>query len=108
MFERTVPAVEGDLCSECGQHVMHVSGLTWADARAKDAEAKLCHYCSEREATGEVVFVMQAQHDGMPFAFRSSVPICSECGEAKMAEARAAVDADDDPNFSYHLTERPC
>lgn len=35
MFERPVPASEGDTCFECGHSIMHSSGLTWTDARAK-------------------------------------------------------------------------
>lgn len=38
MFEKPVPAVEGDRCSECGHLLLHESGLTWADARMKAEE----------------------------------------------------------------------
>jgi len=31
MFEKPVPAVEGDRCSECGQLLCHESGVAWAD-----------------------------------------------------------------------------
>lgn len=39
LFEKVIPAHEGDECFECGFLLMHESGLTWHDARLKLRES---------------------------------------------------------------------
>lgn len=70
--------------------------------------SEVCAFCKERDATGTAsITIPVSLGGGGPLGeYRAERPICSPCADATIKEALRAVDEDDDPDFTYAVSER--